>query len=178
MGWWAWRFFEGASPVLAPSGILAARTTVSPPRQAIPGHNVQYEFRRVLILGTVATGEQRMAELRDAIKEAHPVYYVADLARSVAFYTETLGLDQAWTFGEAIAGIRVLPGLLIVLCQDAEKIRSARTPALVFAVDDLDAVFASLTARGVSFTGPPEDRPYGRIATFHDPDGYCYDLCG
>jgi predicted enzyme related to lactoylglutathione lyase len=119
-----------------------------------------------------------MAELKDAIKEAHPVYYVSDLKRSVAFYTETLGLAQAWAFGETITGIRVLPGFLIVLCEDAQKVRSGQTPALVFAVNDLDAVFESLSARGVAFTGPPEDRPYGRIATFSDPDGYCYDLCG
>ncbi|MBI4230025.1 MAG: VOC family protein [Planctomycetes bacterium] len=42
----------------------------------------------------------------------------------------------------------------------------------------MDHLYESLAERGVSFNGPPEDRPYGRIATFKDPDGYCFDLCG
>ena len=43
---------------------------------------------------------------------------------------------------------------------------------------DVDAVQEDLKSRGVAFEGPPIDRPYGRIASFQDPDGYMFDLCG
>ncbi len=116
--------------------------------------------------------------LKESIKQAHPIYYVADLKRTENFYTETLGLEKAWFFEPNILGIKVLPGFLLVFCEDREKIRNERTPAIVFAVEDVDGLYAALLGKGVVFEGPPEDRPYGRIVSFTDPDGYEFDLCG
>ncbi|HEX4907360.1 MAG TPA: VOC family protein, partial [Actinomycetes bacterium] len=45
------------------------------------------------------------------------------------------------------------------------------TPGLVFACDDLQATFEELRSRGVEFTEPPADQPWGRWAQFRDPDG-------
>jgi uncharacterized glyoxalase superfamily protein PhnB len=42
---------------------------------------------------------------------------------------------------------------------------------LVLAVDDIDATYDELAARGVEFAGPVDDTPYGRFASFSDPDG-------
>jgi len=39
-----------------------------------------------------------MEILGDVIREAHPVYWVANLERSVAFYRDVLGLEEAWNF--------------------------------------------------------------------------------
>jgi predicted enzyme related to lactoylglutathione lyase len=41
----------------------------------------------------------------------------------------------------------------------------------VFACDDLQATFEELRGRGVEFTEPPADQPWGRWAQFRDPDG-------
>ena len=37
--------------------------------------------------------------------------------------------------------------------------------------DDIDATCATLTERGVPFTVPPHDEPWGRWAQIADPDG-------
>ena len=119
-----------------------------------------------------------MSGLADVIKEVHPIYYVSDLKRSIEFYTEKLGLKKAWEFGSDIVGIQVLPKFLFVLAEDREKIRAETAPAVVFAVDEIDKVVEDLTARGIVFDGPPVEKPYGRIASFKDPDGYAFDLVG
>jgi uncharacterized glyoxalase superfamily protein PhnB len=49
---------------------------------------------------------------------------------------------------------------------------------LVLAVDDIDATFAELAARGVGFNGGIDDTPYGRFASFADPDGNGWVLRG
>ncbi|MHC4777065.1 MAG: VOC family protein [Planctomycetota bacterium] len=116
--------------------------------------------------------------LATSIKEAHPIYYVADLKRTESFYTDTLGLEKAWFFEPNILGVKVLPGFLLVFCEDPTKIRAKEQPAVVFAVEDVDGLYAELKGKGVVFQGPPQDRPYGRIASFTDPDGYAFDLCG
>jgi catechol 2,3-dioxygenase-like lactoylglutathione lyase family enzyme len=72
--------------------------------------------------------------------------------------------------------------------------RSSRAPALiapaaagspgngprhVFAiiVDDVDAVGAELTGKGVALLNGPQDRDWGmRTANFQDPDGYVWEI--
>ena len=119
-----------------------------------------------------------MKILADVIKEAHPVYYVAELERSIVFYREALGLEMAWQFGETIVGFRLTQGFLIVLCEDPARVRSKETPPLVISVREIDKVYQTLRRRGVQFREEPVDSSYGRIASFTDPDGYAFDLCG
>ena len=38
-------------------------------------------------------------------------------------------------------------------------------------VDDCKATYAELTARGVEFTMPPDEQPFGTQAMIRDPDG-------
>jgi predicted enzyme related to lactoylglutathione lyase len=42
---------------------------------------------------------------------------------------------------------------------------------LGFATDDLDALHASVVAAGADVVRPPETKPWGRMATYRDPDG-------
>ena len=37
--------------------------------------------------------------------------------------------------------------------------------------DDVQKVYEELSARGVEFTGPPEQQPYGLDCAFRDPSG-------
>lgn len=47
-----------------------------------------------------------------------------------------------------------------------------REPTLYFLVDDLDAVYAKLLAKGVGLLGPPQEMPWGhRVLTTMDPEG-------
>jgi catechol 2,3-dioxygenase-like lactoylglutathione lyase family enzyme len=119
-----------------------------------------------------------MAILKDAIRQAHPVYQVRDLERSVRFYRDVLGLEQAWEFEDWAVAFHITPGFLIVLAQEGGEVSPADDRGIVLVVTDIDEAYGELQARGVEFAGPIEQRPYGRIATFRDPDGYTYDLCG
>ena len=48
-----------------------------------------------------------------------------------------------------------------------------------FAVDDVAGTYATLVERGVQFSGPPEDMPWGDKATWLiDPDGNRYFFTG
>ncbi|MEP7135192.1 MAG: VOC family protein [Chloroflexota bacterium] len=52
-------------------------------------------------------------------------------------------------------------------------------PRLVFTihVDDVDAMCAELTARGVELLNGPMDRPWGiRTASFKDPGGHIWEI--
>jgi predicted enzyme related to lactoylglutathione lyase len=42
---------------------------------------------------------------------------------------------------------------------------------LILETDDIQATYEELRARGVEFTQPPMDRPYGVDAAFRDPSG-------
>jgi uncharacterized glyoxalase superfamily protein PhnB len=47
-----------------------------------------------------------------------------------------------------------------------------REPILYFIVKDVDEAYRKLQTRGVSFEGPPEDKPWGhRVVVTRDPEG-------
>jgi catechol 2,3-dioxygenase-like lactoylglutathione lyase family enzyme len=45
-------------------------------------------------------------------------------------------------------------------------------------VDDFEAAYQRMIAAGVTFTTPPRDEPYGRLAVFLDVAGNKWDLLG
>ena len=48
----------------------------------------------------------------------------------------------------------------------------AKEPQLYFMVKDVDRAYASLSAKGVMFEGPPADMPWGhRVVRTTDPEG-------
>lgn len=50
---------------------------------------------------------------------------------------------------------------------------------ITFAVDDVDETYRTLSERGVRFTGPPEQMPWGDRATWLlDPDGNRFFFTG
>lgn len=49
---------------------------------------------------------------------------------------------------------------------------------LFLRVDDFDAAYHHMTARGVEFIAPPRSEPYGKIAVFLDIAGNRWDLLG
>jgi lactoylglutathione lyase len=104
------------------------------------------------------------------------VIYVSDMARSTAFYSETLGLplkfsSPGWTEfnneGTTLALHRHMGG-------EARAAQPAAGQAtLVFTVDDLQNAYEELKAKGVEFSMPPQKQPSGLTLTvLHDPDGF------
>jgi predicted enzyme related to lactoylglutathione lyase len=51
-----------------------------------------------------------------------------------------------------------------------------RRPSVVFEVEDVEETCSRLAAAGVAFTTPPGEMPWGRFASFLDPEGNEFGL--
>jgi catechol 2,3-dioxygenase-like lactoylglutathione lyase family enzyme len=115
------------------------------------------------------------------------VLFVADLERARAFYQDTLGL--ALKFEDKDSAYFELEGASLLLltiagAQDllSNEVVAAQHPTvasshLVAFVEDVDAVYCDLVAKGVEFVREPVDRAWGmRTAHFRDPDGNIWEI--
>lgn len=96
---------------------------------------------------------------------------VTDMSRAVEFYAQTLGLevvkrDEAWSELDA-------NGLRIGLNAREEESPAGGGGAVVAFQPEggLDPAVEELRGQGVEFVGDVTDHPWGRIASFRDPDG-------
>jgi catechol 2,3-dioxygenase-like lactoylglutathione lyase family enzyme len=98
---------------------------------------------------------------------------VSDLARSLAFYTDQLGLDVGYT-SDSMAEF---PSAGLVLDEEARFRRSDVAVTVGMSVNDVDTVFADFEERGIRAAEPPTDRPWG-VRNFYvtDPDGYLIEF--
>jgi catechol 2,3-dioxygenase-like lactoylglutathione lyase family enzyme len=110
--------------------------------------------------------------------------YFPDLGEAQKFYADAFGLDvQALDDATAMvrfegtyvflhqakAGARALPEVL----EEAGK--GAGQFAII--VEDVDAVCAEITGRGIPLLTGPADRDWGmRTATFADPGGHIWEI--
>ena len=127
------------------------------------------------------------------IRIANAHIWVNDQDESLAFYTEKLGMEVRMdaTLGElgdfrwltvgpvgqpdvAIV-LMAIPGPPVMDAQTAEQVRTLMAKGFAGTVflttDDCHAAYEELKGRGVEFTEPPEDRPYGIDSGFRDPSG-------
>ena len=105
------------------------------------------------------------------------VFFVSDLARSVAFYRDTLGLpvealeghDGPWAMGE-------VEGLTLVFIP--RPARPGESPVVVFSLDGgIDDHAEALAAKGVEIVVPVSESPDGGLSLdFLDPDGNVLSL--
>ena len=117
----------------------------------------------------------------------HPHYLmvnVSDMGRSVAFYRDTLGLrlkfeSPGWTefeTGTTTVALHLAP------CPDAKPAAmtgpAAGSCSFGFSVENLDAAWKALQAKGTRFVMPPTLREEEgiRLAVFLDPDGLAISL--
>ena len=96
---------------------------------------------------------------------------VTDIERAVGFYGGALGLSvrsQQEQWAEVDAG-DVTIGLN---ARDEETPGGEGGAVVAFRVaDDIDAEVERLASQGVTFAGGVSEHPWGRVATFKDPDG-------
>lgn len=104
------------------------------------------------------------------------------ILEGIVLYSQDL--DRAKSFYRDVLGLRILLEEDHVVHFDAGSVRLAihryptgqrletREGFLVFAVDNLAIAYEDLRRRGAEFLGPPADRPYGRVAYLHDPEGH------
>jgi glyoxylase I family protein len=103
------------------------------------------------------------------------VFYVSDIARTEAFYRDTLGIELARMEGAEPFWLngKLDSGLELVFFQ-MEGVRG-NTPALIFDVSGsggIDDIVAALVAKGVTIVTPVSEAPGGWSADFLDPDGF------
>lgn len=118
----------------------------------------------------------------DAAPAASPTYTgsvliqlrVANLDRSIDFYTKTLGLELKLRNDDLKWAKVVPPGARAVIGLGAtDGPRSAGTTSINLGVRNIDKARAALEARGVSFTGATITIPgVVKLADFTDPDGH------
>jgi catechol 2,3-dioxygenase-like lactoylglutathione lyase family enzyme len=110
--------------------------------------------------------------------------YVPDLGEAQKFYTDVFGLD-VHQLDDNTAMLK-LEGTYVFLARAAtaaqpqpEVLEQAAKGAGQFAiiVDDVDAVYAEITGRGVPPLTAPGDRAWGmRTAIFADPAGHIWEI--
>jgi catechol 2,3-dioxygenase-like lactoylglutathione lyase family enzyme len=123
----------------------------------------------------------------------HVNQWVHDQDEALAFYTEKLGMElredvtmpELGDFRWLAVGPAGQPDVSIVLMAvpgppvfDEETAETLKTlvakgaaGGLFFITDDIEGTYAELVKRGVEFSQPPEQRPYGVDAGFRDPSG-------
>jgi len=104
-------------------------------------------------------------------------YSTHDLEAMRRFFVETLGFTNFLHIPEhRYLTVFITPtsslGFMPPMGSAPEAWQPPGEPNFYFFVADVDEVYATLTARGVSFDGPPADMPWGhRLAVLRDPEG-------
>ena len=101
------------------------------------------------------------------------VFFVRDLARTVAWYRDALGLEPRTIEGhDGPFALATAGSIELVFIRRDEP--AGRTPIVVFRLSSgIDAVVESLARKGVEIVMPVSETPDGGLsADFLDPDGH------
>ena len=112
---------------------------------------------------------------------------VANVKRSIDFYTKKLGFVCEWNAAPHFAMLRLGgekgPTIGLLAWSEAKKEGATKTTAkqkraihIELSTDELDGLYKKLLAKGMKFHLPPHDEPWERSATAFDPDGYSVEL--
>jgi uncharacterized glyoxalase superfamily protein PhnB len=132
------------------------------------------------------------------IKLSTAQLWVHDQDEALAFYTNKLGMEvrsdvtltEMGNFRWLTVGPPSQPDIAIVLMaipgapvmdpDTAEQVKSLMAKGFAgtvfFTTDDVYGDYEELKRRGVEFSEPPEERPYGIDSGFHDPSGNSFRL--
>jgi predicted enzyme related to lactoylglutathione lyase len=124
--------------------------------------------------------------------------WVHDQDAALAFYTQKLGMEvrqdvtmpEMGNFRWLTVGppsqpdisivLMAIPGPPVMDTETAEQVRSLMAKGFAgtvfFTTDDVQADYDELKSRGVEFSEPPEERPYGIDSGFRDPSGNSFRL--
>ncbi len=110
----------------------------------------------------------------------------SDLEEMIDFFSEVLGAElvERRKFGTADGARLSLDGVAInlrVAAEGEEIVNDASNPQfgyhhLGLEVEDVDAIYSELTEKGYTFTIPPTDLGYVKMAFFRGPDNIVLEL--
>ncbi len=114
---------------------------------------------------------------------------VRDLASCTAFYRDTLGLEVqesestpdsiSFRMGNVHFFLLEVSAAAHMVSSEANALKIEGGPRVLLAagVEDVDAAYEELKAKGVTFLRPPTDQPWGlRTAYFADPAGNLWEI--
>jgi uncharacterized glyoxalase superfamily protein PhnB len=115
------------------------------------------------------------------------VLFVRDLARCMTFYRDTLKLQVKESDPDSVSFLMEDRYLLLLAVSAAADLISSEANALKIeggprvllaaGVEDVDAAYEALKAKGVTFLRPPTNQPWGlRTAHFADPEGNLWEI--
>jgi catechol 2,3-dioxygenase-like lactoylglutathione lyase family enzyme len=113
--------------------------------------------------------------------------FVRDLARCAAFYRDTLGLEMKESSPESVMFkigdvyfflLELSAAARLISEQPLElKIEGGPRSLLAVEVENVDATYEALKAKGATLLRPPTDQPWGlRTAHFADPEGNPWEI--
>ena len=117
-------------------------------------------------------------------KIATAAVYVDDQRKAVEFWTQQVGFEvhREKPMGPQASWIEVGPpdaeSCLVIYPKSMMEDWAERKPSIVFECDDIKETYEELRGRGVDFTQPPKEMPWGPFAIFVDPDGNSFGLRG
>ena len=112
----------------------------------------------------------------------HVALHVADVDKSIQFYSEIMQLKEIPRPGFTFPGAWFLLGVdqeLHLIGERDEPVSGAKSRGNHWAlmIDDMDAWEAYLQGKGIPYT-PRRTRPDGAFQIYvSDPDGHCLELC-
>lgn len=101
----------------------------------------------------------------------HPV---ENLEKSVVFYRDVLGWDEAWRMGETTAAMTIPDSEITVMLDIGDPYEHGSSSGF-FQVDDIDVFYEEKRDR-MDFVVEPMDLPPIRYAAFIDPDGNLFRI--
>lgn len=111
------------------------------------------------------------------IKAMSPQLLVADITRSIDFYTKKLEFEIDFCYEDFYSGISK-DGFSIhlktgeYLTEERKNRRSNEDLDIVFSVDDIENVYNEILERSVEVIIPLREMDYGKEFYITDPDGY------
>ena len=112
--------------------------------------------------------------------------FVEDLVAAKQFYLEVFGLpihyeddnSAVFKFGETLINLLSVAEAPELIAPAVVAVPEAGSRMqFTIAVDDVDAMCAELSKRGVELLNGPMDRPWGiRTASFRDPGGHIWEI--
>ena len=133
---------------------------------------------------SAAVARERRKSERETLRlrSVSPIFTVADLERSVRFYTDVLGfiVGQRYTGSDgALQGVMLKAGVSeLGLSQDdwkkgRDRQRGVAVSVWCTSVQDIDALATRIKAGGHALTQEPKDESFGgRSLALDDPDGF------
>lgn len=117
--------------------------------------------------------------MNDTWTEIVPQLPVKNLQRALDYYRDCLGFELQWNYGENFASVTRGNIRVFLALDDDRTDKSAESGyesnVINVYVEDVNAVFEELKARGARILSAPEEKPWGtREFAFEDIDGHLF----